>query len=82
MLQLDLHQQPRLQLQRKEKLAHGKPYFCGVLSVPMEWHSWVLLDYYIWQVRLLCMIIVYFPYLGLYSIAYIRPHFVRVIFSF
>ena len=28
------------------------------------------------------MAIVYFPYLGLYSLAYIRPHLVRVIFTF
>ena len=41
-----------------------------------------LLDYYIWQVRLLYMAILYFPFLGLYSLAYIRPHLVQVILSF
>ena len=42
----------------------------------------VLLDYYIWQVRLLCMATIYFSYLRLYSLAYIRPHLVRVILSY
>ena len=33
-------------------------------------------------IRLLCMAIVYVPYLGLYSLAYIRPYLIRIIFSF
>ena len=40
-----------------------------------------MLDYCIWQVRLLYMEIVYFSYLDLYSLAYIRPHLVRVILN-
>ena len=34
------------------------------------------------SVRLLYMTIVYFPYLSLYSLAYIRSHLVRVILSY
>ena len=36
----------------------------------------------LWQVLLLYMVIVYFPFLGLHSLAYIRPHLVHVIDSF
>ena len=35
----------------------------------------------IWQVLLLYMAIVYFPFLGMDSLAYIRPHLIHVIYS-
>ena len=40
-----------------------------------------MLDYYIWQVRFIMYGNLCFPFLGLYSLAYIRPPLVLVIHS-
>ena len=41
-----------------------------------------MLDYYIWQVRFIMYGNLYFSFLGLYSLNFIRPPLVLIIYSF